>query len=372
MGENEYTETVTRSYGENVKNSIGGIVFGLLLFVLSIVLLWNNEGNLANKNEIAKFINKEAIPVESVKVDTANNNKLISTTGEATTEAKLTDGIITVPQALVLNRNVEMYQWQENQETKSETKMGGSTTETTTYTYEKVWSDHQIDSSKFHKTSYYNPPFTLKSERFEAKTGKFGDFKLCPIQTSSFHNLSDYTELPENSRYKICDNYYYKGNNIEQPSIGDIRISYSYVPSGTQISVVGVQRADKTITPMISKNGKIYIQYEGLLSQNEVIEKYRQGNAFTTNLFRLIGFLMMFFGLNMMLKPLSMVLSFIPLFANLVSAITGGIVFLISAILSLTVIAISWLCFRPVLAIVLFIIIAGLIYLIKTQLPKKQ
>ena len=372
MSENEYKEVVTHSYGENVKNSFGNIVIGIILFVISVMLLWNNEGNLAKQNKIANYITKNAIPVEVTAVDKANNNKLISVAGDATTEATLSDGIITIPNALAMKRTVEMYQWQENKHTDTETKMGGTTTETTTYSYEKVWSDSEIDSSDFHVKSHVNPPFTVKSQRWNAKTGKLGDFNLIETQTSALHHLEDYTNLPQNAKYTISENYYYKASDVANPQIGDIRISYSYLPSGSQISVIGMQRTNKTITPMISKEGRVYLQYDGLLSQDEVVEKYRQGNVFMRNLLRFVGFILMFIGLNIVLKPLSVLLSFIPIFKNIMSAITGGLVLLISAVLSLTIIAISWLFYRPLLTVGLFIIIAVLIVAIKYMIKPQK
>ena len=368
MAENSFTEVTTKSFGQNVKNSFGGIIVGLILFLVSVFVLWTNEGNLARQNQIADYINKNAIPTESSLVDKINDNKLISTSGNAHTNESLTDGIITVPNALVLNRDVEMYQWKENEETKTETQMGGSTKETTTYSYEKVWSDTPIDSSKFHKSFYTNPQFTLQSERYNAKTGELGDFKLSDVQTSSFHRLADYTNLPQNYKYTISGNYYYKGKNIDSPNIGDIRISYSYMPSDSPISVIGMQRTDKTITPMIIKQGKIYIQYDGLLSQDEMVQKFKHGNNVTTNVFRIIGFLLMFIGLNIMVKPLATILSFIPLFAKIVSFITGGFVFLISLALTITIIAVAWCFYRPFLTIILLLIAVAIFVLIKNKI----
>ena len=371
MAENTYTEVTTKSFGQNIKNSFGGIIVGLIIFVISIVVLWCNEGNLARQNKIANYINNNAIPVESSIIDNANDSKLISTSGKAITNESLTDGIITVPNALALKRTVEMYQWEENEETESKTNMGGSTTETTTYSYEKVWSDKPIDSSKFHKTSYTNPQMTLQSERYNAKNGEFGAFKLSETQTLSMHDLSDYTNLPWSSKYKIVGNYYYQGQNMDSPSIGDIRISYSYKQSNSPISVIGMQRSDKTITPMISKDGKIYIQYDGLLSQAEMVEKFKKGNILLTNIFRFIGFILMFIGLNMILRPLAVLLSFIPVFERIVSIISGGIVFLVSLVLSLLVIAIAWLFYRPVLAICILALVAALVIFIKNKIQAK-
>ena len=286
MAKNSFTEVTTKSYGQNIKNSFGGIIAGIILFLISVFLLWANEGNLAKQNQIADFINKNAIPVESSVFDNNNDNKLISLSGKANTDETLSDGIISVPDALVLSRTVEMYQWKEIEETKTETQMGGSTKETKSYSFEKVWSENPIDSSKFRKTSYSNPQFPLKSERYETQQGEFGAFALSKVQTSALRNLEDYTNLPQNNQYTISGNYYYKGNNTDSPNIGDIRISYSYMPSGSPISVIGMQRADKTITPMITKQGKVYIQYDGLLSQAEMVEKFKRSNLMWANIFR--------------------------------------------------------------------------------------
>ena len=370
MSENSYTEITKNSYGKNVKNSFGGIIFGIVLFVLSVVILWFNEGNLAKQNQIASYVNKNAIPVQNTSIDTNNDNKLISVSGNIVTDEDLSDGMITVPKALVLDRTVEMYQWVEHEDSDTDTNMGGSTTTKTTYTYKKEWSDRPIDSSNFYKKSYVNPPFTLKSERLEAKKGSFGEFKLSNYQTSRLNNLSEYSNLPYNRNYTISGNYYYKSNNIESPSIGDIRISYKYMPSDSPVSVIGMQRADKTITPMTIKQGNVYMQYDGILTQDEIVEKFKKGNLVTTNIFRIIGFFLMFFGLNLILKPIGTLLSFIPIFEKIVSFLTGGLVFLISLVLSLIIIAVAWLCYRPVAAICLLAAAVAVGVLIKNKISK--
>ena len=79
----------------------------------------------------------------------------------------------------------------------------------------------------------------------------------------------------------------------------------------------------------------------------------------------------MFFGLNIILRPLAVLLSFIPIFEKIVSFITGSLVFLISLVLSLIIIAIAWLFYRPILAIALLLVAVGIIILIKKKLSAK-
>ena len=76
-----------------------------------------------------------------------------------------------------------MYQWQENVKTSSKDELGGGTTETKTYSYEKVWSSNEIESKDFKQKKYVNPSsFPVKSARYYAETGDLGDFKLTSQQ----------------------------------------------------------------------------------------------------------------------------------------------------------------------------------------------
>ena len=47
-----FTETTKISYGKNLKNSLAGMIAGIILFLLSFVVLWINEGH--NVNQIFK------------------------------------------------------------------------------------------------------------------------------------------------------------------------------------------------------------------------------------------------------------------------------------------------------------------------------
>lgn len=53
------------------------------------------------------------------------------------------------------------------------------------------------------------------------------------------NEYTDITELPQRPEYKIHEESYYKGNDPLSPQIGDIRISYKYIPSGINISIMG-------------------------------------------------------------------------------------------------------------------------------------
>ena len=135
----EFKETKNISYGSNVKNAFGGMLLGLILFIASFFVLWINEGHSARQIDKANFINKTAIAVSADSVDRTNDNKLISVASKAETKETLSDDEVKIENALVLNRKVEMYQWVEKQKTEEQRNLNGSTTKTTTYSYEKKW-----------------------------------------------------------------------------------------------------------------------------------------------------------------------------------------------------------------------------------------
>jgi hypothetical protein len=152
---------------KKIGDSIKGVVGGFILIVIAVILLWWNEGNNVKNLKTTAEMEKIVIDVGSDAVDKNNEGKLIATHGKLINEETLTDSVFNVSiKTPKLVRKVEMYQWEENVKTEKKDNMGGSTTETKTYTYEKVWSDHEIDSSDFKKTSYSNPPFSIKSEEY--------------------------------------------------------------------------------------------------------------------------------------------------------------------------------------------------------------
>lgn len=367
-----FNEISNISYGKNITNSFVGVIIGLILFVLSFIVLWKNEGHSVEQIAKANYINKTAIEISADTIDRANDNKLVQLAGNATTDTTLTDGIITLQNVFALSRKVEMYQWEEDVETKTENEIGGNTTETKTYSYEKVWSEDAIDSKNFKKPYYTNPAFPLKSADFYAKSGKLGEFNITEKQTKSMNDYLEYENLPQIAGYKICQNMYYKGYDPESPNIGDIRISYEYIPSGTGVSIIGLQRADNTLTAYTYKDSSIYLQQSGLKTKGEMITTFKKNNKILTNLIRVAGWLLMFIGLNLIINPLIVIFKIIPFVSQIAGFISGSIIFFISLTLSLLTISIAWFAYRPLLSISILLIICGIIYLLKDKIQIKK
>ena len=347
---------------KDVKNAFGALIFGLILFVASFVVLWLNEGNSAKNIATASYMNKKATQIEPTKIQDSNNGSLVAATGAAIADSTLYDVNIKIPKALVLERTVEMYQLDEEKDDDS----NGNTT----YKYTKKWSDSKIDSDSFHDKNYRNPNFPIESMDFYADSAKLGAFDLTPDQIKRIIPEKEITDLPQNQKYSIENGKYFSGKDIQEPNIGDVLISYSYAPSGTNISFIGKQESNH-IMPFSYQKRSNYVQYNGSLDKEAIIEKYKHENHVLTMALRFVGWLLMFFGLKLLTSPLELLFGFIPIFGKIASNISTFVAMLISLVLSLITIAIAWFAYRPIVSIILIVVSVGIVWVIKQKLPKK-
>ena len=103
-----FTETNKLSFGENLKNSLAGMIIGIILFLASFVVLWINEGHNVAQIAKANYMEKNAVEVSAENINRENDNKLIQVSGKAITDTTLTDGIITIPNFMDTGENLEL------------------------------------------------------------------------------------------------------------------------------------------------------------------------------------------------------------------------------------------------------------------------
>lgn len=176
-----YSEVSNVSWFSRLRQSIKGVLVGILLFLISFPLLYWNEGRAVSQAQALKSGASSVVSVSPDRVDSANEGFLVHTHGKADSKETLSDPefVIEAPEILLLKRSAEIYVWRENREEKKRKKIGGGEEQTVTYSYEKVWSDKPIDSSKFQKQGYENPRMMpYESKVFEAKQASVGAFFL--------------------------------------------------------------------------------------------------------------------------------------------------------------------------------------------------
>ena len=80
---------------------------------------------------------------------------------------------------------------------------------------------------------------------------------------------------------------------------------------------------------------------------------------------RLFGFILIGMGFSAIFKPLPTLMAVVPFLGKIVGAGVGLIAWTLAVVVSLIVIAIAWLAYRPILAIVLIAAAVGLVILVK-------
>jgi hypothetical protein len=217
-----------------------------------------------------------------------------------------------------------------------------------------------------------------KSTQQVAKDVALGAFALSPSlvgKINNFESLAIESDAPVPEQLKttakLHDMGFYMGADPTSPKIGDMRISFK-IAKPTEVSVIAKQ-VESTFEPYSTKaGGKIELLETGKHSAEEMIQKAQESNKTLTLILRIVGFVLMFAGLNMIFKLLSVIADVLPILGNIVGAGTGIICFLLAAILSLITIAIAWIVYRPLLGIILIVIAVGLAVAIKFKLKSAK
>ncbi len=224
-----YQETTTTGYGTRLKNSLGGIGTGFLLFVAGTALLWWNEGRAVKTDKMLNEAEGVTVEMEDVsKIDPEFEGKLVHATAFANTTDSLSDPNFNVgATAIGIQRKVEYFQWVEHASSQSKDKFGGKEETVTTYTYSKEWTSRPQSSETFHDPAYQNKNYSLfQSENFEksAENVRFGAYKLNSYQIGAISNTQpldlniDQKQLE--TWNKECERIFVR--NTGQRAIGDI------------------------------------------------------------------------------------------------------------------------------------------------------
>lgn len=381
MLEDTFTVASSTGWFGRIGQSIKGVLFGLLLIMVSLPVLFINEGRAVKTSKTLIEGAKSVVVVSAETVDAKNVGKLIYLTGDAAVEGALKDSKFNVmAEAVSLRRKVEMFQWKENTQTETKKKLGGGEETVTTYSYEKVWSDRAINSSGFHKKQEYaNPEPLLDEKTWTANPVTLGAFELSAQLVGQIDN---YTELPTSDvveeRQEIGGKklhkeaaLFYLGESPASPAIGDLRVSHEAAMPGA-VSVIAKQTAG-SFEPFVAKaGGTIELLETGTVSAEAMFAAEHQANKFMTWILRLVGFILMLVGFSLLFRPLSVLADVVPFIGNIVEVGTGFVALLLSLPLSLLVIAVAWIFYRPLIGVPLVIVaIAGFVFLISKLMAQR-
>ena len=375
MANDSITEVTNQSWLSRLGGAFKGILFGILLIVAAFILLFWNEGRAVKRHKTLQEGAAAVVPVSADRVDPGHEGNLVHVSGRAETDETLTDDTFGVAApALRLERRVEMYQWQEDKETKTEKKTGGGTRTTTTYSYDKEWSERPVDSSRFHSPSGHENPATMPWQSSETTADRVtvGAYRLSPGLVSA---IDRWQELPVTGtdtlppelrdRVRADDGGYYTGDGSpSSPRIGDVRVSFRVVEP-TQVSIVSQQVGDSFRPYRAKAGGTVELLELGTVGPEEMFATAERQNTLLTWGLRLAGLLLMAFGFSRLLRPLVVFADVLPPVGSLVGAGVGFVSFLLAAVISLLTIAVAWVVYRPLLGVTLIsLAVAVTVYLV--------
>ena len=98
----------------------------------------------------------------------------------------------------------------------------------------------------------------------------------------------------------------------------------------------------------------------GTRSLDSLQEQAESSNNFMTWLLRIVGFLLVFFGLKGLFGLLIAILKVLPFLANIANVAVSIVCGVVGFAWSLVIIAIAWLFYRPILAGILIAVVVGL------------
>ncbi len=352
----EYRETQDRSWFGQLGGSLGGAVLGLALFVASFFLLSWNEKRAVDALVALDHGQAMVISVPPAPVDPANDGRLIHVSGPVSVTGDLTDPSfqITAPQALRLRRQVEMYQWHQTKEEKTERRVGGGETTQVTYRYALDWSATPIRSGDFAQPDgHANPAMPYSDQIIDTHAARLGDYQLQPGQISQlddFISLSAQTTAPVPPGFHWDGDILIRGQGGASPQLGDIRIRFSQVPA-QPVSVIAAQ-SGRALTGFHGDRGvTIALIRPGIHDANSMFAQAKTQEATLTWILRVVGFVMMTAGLVLAASPLVWLANILPFLGSLAGAATFVLALVVSIPLSAATIALAWIAVRPLIAV---------------------
>jgi hypothetical protein len=369
MGD-QFTTVTRNSWGSRIAGSFGGVIVGIILIPLCIWGLWSNEGS-KDLSKLAKL----SVVVPSDSVDSSKDGVFASVSGKLVSEEQIGDDPFMVPGPYItLDRSAEMYAWKETSES-HETKdtVGGGSTTTTTYTYSKEWTSMPADSSTFnHPAGHENPAKTIDDASYKVSAAMIGAYSINP-QTITLPGGDKIDVKPADGIQGFVKSgrfLYNRDGANSTPQVGDIRISFTALKSGTSVTALGKLNAGaiESYTDESFTEGQRTLYRVFIGTRDDAIATLHFEYVLWIWVFRILGILGLWIGLGLLVDPIVKLLDVVGVIGSVADGIMGFVNFFVALAVGGTTIIIGML-FHNIYFLILIIalIIAGVVYYLRTH-----
>jgi len=305
----------------------------LFAFYLAFVYIFDcNKEKALSRNKVLEDSKEIVIPIKPAYIDSYNENKLVHVIGYAFKEGSLTDKTfkISVPYAIKLRRVVEMYDRYE-------------------------WSKVSSSSMPVQRQTWVAEPVTLgKFTLSSSLVAKLNRYESIRIMEKMF------MQMPKrlyNRKLHLDKGGYYLGDNPSHPQSGDLRIKFEMI-SPKMVSIVAKQVGSR-LSAYQTSSGYIELLEYGEVDAKRMLTNAKIGIDFSriilyeTQRFSHVFFII-FVGI------------YILFFALGILENRGWIyIAVIAATVSHFLIALFWIKYMPILAIILMVIAVSFLGLLK-------
>jgi hypothetical protein len=362
---NSYTKTTRNSWWSRIANSFMGVLFGLILIPFSIWGLWWNEGQ-----PDLSILAQASVAVDATQMDLNTEGQFVAVTGTLDSKTTLADDPwMQSGNYISLYRRVEMYAWEESTSTtETEDTFGGGSTTSTTYSYNKTWTESPSNSSNFeYPAGHENPSKPINSLSQTVETASIGAYEIAAQQMtlpSGERVTPKPATLPEG--YVLQGDYIFNRTEAaSNPAIGDIRISFEALKSGVTVTALGQQQGKNIVRHKVDKQ-EFYRVFMG--SRDDALATLHTEYMIRIWLIRIFGILGIFVGLQLIVGPVGRILGVIGILGKAVDGIFGLINFILAITIGFTVIIISQIFHNIwLLLIIIALIIAGTVYFLRKR-----
>lgn len=366
-----YEETQEVGWFERIKGALAGLIIGPLLVLISLGALVWNEGRAVKRARDLEAGQAAVVSVKAEAVEPANEGRLVHLSG-LTQGGPLADALFGVrAEGIRLLREVEMYQWREEEKTEREKQLGGKTVDRKRYLYDKVWSSTLIDSDRFKQSDSHRNPERMpyESEAFAAQPVRLGAFELGADFVEQLDKaeplaLGSGVALPPelSGKSQVQGSELYVGQDPGTPEVGDVRIRFALVKPDT-VSVVGRQAGSRIESYQAAEmSTSISLLGYGSLTSQQLFKAAEDENTIITWIIRVVGVLFAFAGVRTFFQLFTVLADVVPFIGGIVEVGATLVSLLIAVPLALVTIAVAWIAFRPLLGVALLVVAGAAVF----------
>lgn len=338
--------------GSKGAGKIGGLV-GLAMFAGAAAAMWWNESRTVNQAAAIAELSKNAIEVSAAQLDPAREGKAIYVSGNLETDAGVFDTTFNLggDNVLVINREVEMYQWVKKRRNKRD-----------------VWEEEWSEDSESDGGGHTNPAFPVQGGYFAATDAHLGAIHIPEAQVMQL-DANEAIQLPaelapelSNDGWRVEGIGLYRGTGSPgSPQIGDVRIKFTMM-SERVVSAMGTLKGGN-LERYMAKNGvDVFFIEEGKLEPKILVEHAQSSNTTMAYIIRGSAAAAMALGLGIAFSGFMSWLTWIPVLGPMIERFAFWLGSLIGGTLALIVFVGAWLWTHPIaLVATVALISAGLI-----------